>query len=279
MANQGMGENASPREFRIPRRIIQTANTPPQSVRLRAMAVNMRLLHPDYEYLFFDHESRERFIDREFPQYRSVYDGFRFPIQRYDFFRYLAVFRHGGFYFDLDVLLAESLSGLLEYGCVFPFERLTISTYLRNRRNMDWEVGNYGFGAAAGHPFLRVLIENCIRAQKDSAWVEEMMQGLPPLSREEYCILYSTGPGMVSRTLAENPELAKTVKVLFPEDVCNQENWNRFGDLGVHLMDGAWRRNKGPVRRRVERLWVEWQRNRLLKKSRMLGKARRNPGE
>jgi hypothetical protein len=243
------------------------------------MVSNMRLLHPDYEYLFFDHERRELFIDQEFPQYRTVYDSFRFPIQRYDFFRYLAVYRHGGFYFDLDVLLASSLSVLLESGCVFPFERLTLSRFLRNRYKMDWEIGNYGFGAAPGHPFLQAVIENCIRGQKDPSWVETMLRGLPLLSRAEFYILYSTGPGMVSRTLAENPELSKTVTVLFPEDICDQSNWNQFGDLGVHLMDGAWRQNKGPVRSRLERIWVDWQRSRLLKESQALGKTRRHPVE
>jgi hypothetical protein len=35
--------------------------------------------------------------------------------------------------------------------------------------------------------------------------------------------------------------LAKTVRVLFPDDVCDVGNWNRFGDIGVHLMEGSWR--------------------------------------
>ena len=65
--------------------------------------------------------------------------------------------------------------------------------------------------------------------------MKPMMRGLPYLSRDEYFVLNTTGPGLVSRTLAENPELAKTVKVLFPEDVCDEANWNRFGDIGVHF--------------------------------------------
>ena len=89
----------------IPRRIIQTARTRDLSLKQRAMMTNLRLLHPDYEHRFFDDEDVRRFIVQECPQYRDVFDGFRFPIQRYDFFRYLAVHRLGGFYFDLDVLL------------------------------------------------------------------------------------------------------------------------------------------------------------------------------
>jgi len=272
-----LAESKCQLNYQIPKRIIQTANTVPQSLRARAMVSNIRLLHPEYEYMFFDQDAREQFIDKEFPQYRAVFDSFRFPIQRYDFFRYLAVYRHGGFYFDLDVLFSSSLSGLLELGCVFPFERLTLSRYLRTRYKMDWEIGNYGFGAAAGHPFMKAIIDNCIRAQNDPAWVKAMMQGLPRLSRDEFYILYSTGPGMVSRTLAENRELSRQVTVLFPDDVCDLNNWNRFGDLGIHLMDGAWRQTKGPVRARLERAFVEWERGRLMKQSRALGKTRHHP--
>src|SRR5271154_204643 len=133
--------------YRIPKRIIQTGRHVEQPLRNRAMMANLRLLNPDYEYLFFDEQRLQKFIDQEFPQYRSLFDSFPFRIQRYDFFRYLAVYHFGGFYFDLDVMLASDLSSLSESGCVFPFEGLTLSNFLRNRHGIDWELGNYAFGA------------------------------------------------------------------------------------------------------------------------------------
>jgi inositol phosphorylceramide mannosyltransferase catalytic subunit len=261
-------------QFRIPKRIIQTGKYTNQSLRNRAMMVNIKLLNPEYEYLFFDEERVQAFIDSEFPQYRALFDSFPFPIQRYDFFRYLAIYRYGGFYFDLDVLLASGLSTLLESGCVFPFEGLTISDYLRNHHKMDWEIGNYAFGAAAGHPFLKAIIENCVRAQEDPTWVKPMMQGLPPFLGDEYLILNTTGPGLISRTLAENVGLAEMVKVLFPDDVCDVGNWNRFGDLGIHFMEGSWRTRSGYVVRRVAQRWENWKMQRLMKESLKFGKTR-----
>lgn len=260
--------------YRIPKRIIQTGRYVEQPLRNRAMMANIRLLNPDYEYLFFDEEKVQAFIDREFPQFRTVFDSFRLPIQRYDFFRYLAVYRCGGFYFDLDVILASSLSDLLESGCVFPFEGLTLSDHLRDHHKMDWEIGNYAFGAAAGHPFLELVIKNCVKAQEDPSWVKPMMRGFPPLFAEEYVVLNTTGPGLISRTLAENPELAETVRVLFPEDVCNVANWNRFGDIGVHLMDGSWRTRSGYLYRRLAQHWENMKMQSVLKKSLKLGKTR-----
>jgi inositol phosphorylceramide mannosyltransferase catalytic subunit len=260
----------------IPKRIIQTGKTSAQPLRNRAMMSNLRLLNPDYEYLFFDDQRVRSFIDQQFPRYRAVFDSFQFPIQRYDFFRYLAVFHHGGFYFDLDVLLASNLSSLLAADCVFPFEGLTFSHFLRTHHGMDWEIGNYAFGAAPGHPFLAAVIENCVRAQKDPGWVSPMMRGMPLLSRPEYFVLNTTGPGLISRTLAENPELAKTVTVLFPDDVCDVSQWNRFGDLGIHLMEGSWRLKMGRVRRKLALIWEERRLQALLKRSAKLGKARYN---
>lgn len=261
-------------QSRIPKRIIQTGREINQPLRIRAMIANLKLLNPDFEYVYFDESKVESFMNEEFPEYRRVFDSFAYPIQKYDFFRYLVVYRLGGFYFDLDMMLAEPLTSLLRYSCVFPFEGLTLSQLLISEYQMDWEIGNYAFGAAAGHPFLKKVVENCIKSQNEPEWIQRMMKGVPFLSRSEYRILYSTGPGLVSRTLAENADLSKSVKVLFPEDVSDAKSWNRFGDYGVHLMEGSWRFRKSLVLRRIEQI-VEGQKiERLIRQSRKLGKTR-----
>jgi inositol phosphorylceramide mannosyltransferase catalytic subunit len=240
----------------------------------RAAVANIKLLNPDFEYMFFDDRQVEEFIDKEFPEYRSVFHSFPVPIQRYDFFRYLAIYRFGGFYLDMDVFLASSLSELLDFGCVFPFESLTINAFLREECEMDWEIGNYAFGAAAGHPFLLAIIENCIRAQKDRDWSKNMGRSVPRIFREAYHVLYTTGPLLVSRTLAEFPDAAKQVKVLFPEDVCDSTYWNRFGHFGVHLMGGGWRKKNGLFRRRLQGYWELFMLKKMAKVSREIGKRR-----
>jgi inositol phosphorylceramide mannosyltransferase catalytic subunit len=261
-------------QSRIPKRIIQTGKEVHQPLYNRAIMMNLQLLNPDYEYIFFDNQGVIKFIECEFPQYLDVFQSFKFSIQRYDFFRYLAIYRYGGFYFDLDVLLASGLSSLLELGCVFPFEGLTLNEFLRNHHKMDWEIGNYAFGSAAGHPFLEAVIANCVRAQSDTEWIKPMMRGSPPLFRDESLVLNTTGPGLLSRTMAEESELAQNVTVLFPEDVCERRTWNQFGDLGIHLMDGSWRSKSGALHRRVANYWEAWKMNRLLRQSQRLGKTR-----
>lgn len=258
----------------IPARIIQTARTSDLPLRARAAVAGLRSLNPGCEYLFFDDSQVADFIRKEFPEYNQVFSSFRFPIQKYDFFRYLAVFRLGGFYFDTDVFFAKGLSELLGNGCVFPFEELTLSRYLRRDLQMDWEIGNYAFGAAAGHPFLNLVIQNCVRAQRDGEWVKTMTAGIPRLFQQEFYILNTTGPGLLSRTLAENPEVARQVTVLFPEDVCDERTWHQFGDFAVHAMEGSWRTKGSYLRRRMANLWEARVRRKGLLASREAGKTR-----
>lgn len=260
---------------RIPKRIIQTGKHFEQPLLHRAAISNVRLLNPDYEHVFFDDLQVRSFVQSEFSQYLRIFDGFDLSIQRYDFFRYLVIYRYGGYYLDLDVLLAEGLSGLPESGCIFPFEGLTLSLFLRQHYQMDWEIGNFAFGATAGHPFLAAVIENCVRAQQDPDWVKPMMHGFPRLLRQEFMVLNTTGPGLLSRTLAEDSNLAQSVTVLFPsDDVCELRSWNRFGDLGIHLMEGSWRIPTGFLRRRLTQYWELWRLRQLLRESRKLGATR-----
>ena len=261
-------------EQNIPKRIIQTGPRRDLPLLHRAAVANIRLLNPEFEYLFFDDDDVAHFFDTEFPEYRRIFDSFRFPIQRYDFFRYLAVYRYGGFYLDLDVLLAEGLSPLAHHGCVFPFEDLNINGFLRRHYGMDWTIGNYGFGATPGHPFLREVIQNCVRAQEYPAWVDPVLCEIPRLFRDDFFVLSTTGPLLLSRTLAENPALAKDVTVLFPDDVRCPGTWHQFGRVGFHLMEGSWRKSERLGRRRLRMLWESWMFRRFMKESARLGAAR-----
>jgi hypothetical protein len=260
----------------IPRRIIQTGKTRALSPLARASAANLRLLHPGWEYLYFDDADVVAFIDAQWPQHRAAFDAFPHNIQRVDFFRYLAIARLGGFYFDTDVLLYEPLDELLESASVFPFEEISLNAHLR-RAGMDWEIGNYAFGAAPGDPFLSLVIENCVRSVRDEGWARAMLDGIPSVFRADFEVLCTTGPALISRTLIEHPALAQNVTVLFPADVCDPASWHQFGRYGTHLMEGTWRVKGGLLRRRLGWLWADRLQRRLLAESRLRGASRDTP--
>ncbi|MBZ5653296.1 MAG: hypothetical protein LAO18_22760 [Acidobacteriia bacterium] len=257
----------------IPKVIIQTG-PPDLSLSLKAAVVNVKLLHPEFEYIFFDDAKVEEFVQEQCTEWRDAYGSFKFKIQRYDFFRYLAVYRYGGFYLDLDVFLAEQLTPLVSSECVFSFEELTDSTFFWDRFRMDWQIGNYAFGAEPGHPFLEAIIANCLRAKQDPAWVRPMMNWIPKPFYDEFYILNTTGPGLVSRTYAENPTLAQRVKVVFPDDVRDPRSWHQFGKFGFHDMAGSWRDRESFLSVRLRRLWEGWKYRRTLANSKGRGKTR-----
>jgi hypothetical protein len=261
----------------IPKRIIQTARSTKLSAIERAAQSNVTLLHPDWEYTFFDDEDVEDFVATECPEYVPVFRAFAHNIQRIDFFRYLVVHKHGGFYLDLDVLLWSPLDGLRECCAVFPFEELTMNRHLRTHYGLDWEIGNYAFGAVAGSRFLAAVIENCVRGQRDPGWVKPMLAGVPRMFRADFEVLNTTGPGMLTRTLAEFEGDANAIKVLFQPDVRDADSWHLFGQHGLHLMRGSWRSKGGAVKRRLAHLWEHRTRTMLLPESLVLGPERSLP--
>lgn len=258
----------------IPKRIIQTGKTHDLKLVERAVVANIRHLHPDFEYLYFDDDQVRQFVRDEFPQHLNTFESFSRTIQRIDFFRYLAVYRLGGFYLDLDVLLARSLHELLPHRAVFAFEELTIQPFLRNQLGMDWEIGNYAFGAVPSHPFFEVLIRNCIKAQSQPDWVWPMLRSIPRWARSSFEVLDTTGPGLVTRTWAEQPQEAAQVSLLFPEDVCNPDTWHHFGHFGIHLQSGGWRPRQSYWRSKLALWWEQRARQRALTLGKLLGKRR-----
>ena len=259
----------------IPKRIIQiwggTAEIP---LLMQSAMVNVRLLHPTFEYMLFDDAKIEAFLQELCPQYYAAYHSYQLPIQKFDFFRYLAVHHYGGFYLDTDVFLARDLTALLDNGCVFPFEELSTMKFFWERYGMDWQIGNYAFGARPGHPFLAAVIDNCLRAKKDSTWLEPMLKGVPRPLRSPFVVFNTTGPGLVSRTFAEMREPIDDMRILFPDDVCDTRKWHRFGGFGVHQMASSWRECEALPLRRLRRAWDAWVRHRSLCASRLRGAKR-----
>lgn len=265
----------------IPQRIIQlslsgSAGRPRElSLLERAAAVNLRLLHPKWEYILLDDKQAQELVSNYCPQYHAILQGFRYQIQRCDFIRNLAVYFLGGFYFDLDVILARPLDPLLEYSTVFPFEQLTLNRFLR-KLGMDWDLGNYAFGARSGDPFLSAVIENCIRAQREPEWAKPMIRGARSLLGPDTYVLNTTGPGLMTRTFAERSDVVRDIKILFPSDVRDRSCWHLFGEYGVHLMHSSWR-GTSKVRRRLGHLWGAFSYARLMPESNRLGPTRTLP--
>jgi hypothetical protein len=228
----------------IPRTIIQTWKTEALPFPLSAFAKRLRALNPGFEYRLFSDADAEAFVRDDYPDFEPAWRALRTPVERADLFRVLAVHRFGGFYFDLDVIMNRPLDPLVEYSCVFPFENMA-DPYTAANFGITEQLGQYAFGAAPGHPLLRAYAENIRRVALDP------LAGAPraaieryPSANEAVRIIMSTGPGMLGRTLGQQPELGRGMKVIAATPLGGGKRLKYcFGAFGSHAMLGTfgWR--------------------------------------
>ena len=216
----------------IPKRIICThISQHTLEPKLKYCMHLMQEMHPKWEFLFFSDGDCHDFIQREMPKYLELYDWYPRPVQKADFFRLLVVYQLGGFYLDTDFMLEAPLDLLSKENAVFAFEHeiddknfeLRYPVWLRTREE-KLTVGNYAFGAMAGHPFLLALLDELV--MRTETFEVERCNDLD--------VLHSTGPDAVTSVYYRHREQWKDVRMLKSDRM-------GFGKYGVHLVHGVWR--------------------------------------
>lgn len=91
-------------------------------------------------------------------------------------------------------------------------------------------IGQYAFGCTPHHPFVQRLIANIVSGHMDT-------YANKANTSSNDVILLKTGPGLVSFTYYENPDLSPSVHLL------DHPQRFRFGNFGEHFMAGTWRRD------------------------------------
>lgn len=211
----------------IPKIIIQTWKSQDTiKIKYEKFIDKIHDLNPDFEYKFFDDDDVKNFININYPEFIDYFDSFQYNIQKYDFFRLLAVYHFGGFYIDIDVEIHLPLNNLCQLDCVFPKE---LKNELKTESDIPWVIGNYCFGASKNNDFIWECIKGIIQHQK--------LDDIEKDNYEKY-ILHSTGPVHISRTFFRNK---------FENIVCIETEPflpYRFGDYGIHHMEGHWKNYK-----------------------------------
>ena len=103
---------------------------------------------PDYEIIEWN-ETNYDFTKNEYMRQALEAKKWSFVT---DFARLDVIYRHGGIYFDTDVELLGNIDHLLENGAFFGFDR----TKDPSKNNVNT---GEGFGAEAGHPVLKEMME------------------------------------------------------------------------------------------------------------------------
>ena len=218
---------SSMEKYSTPFNIIQTWKTDNIPPKYKQMVDKVKKLHPDANYMFFTDNDIVNFIKTRFPQYLSIYNNFKYKIEKIDFFRYLAIYYYGGLYLDLDMEMHKSFNptDFLSNECVFPIEFLQNGDFVLQKQHFNKLIGNYAFYAPKNHPFLKLIIDNV---------VNKRLQKSLSRSPEKY-VYYSTGPVLVTQSYIDFSQ--KTIKLIKPIPFRKEH----FGKYAKHKLMGSWK--------------------------------------
>ena len=230
----------------IPSILHQTWKTSPPP---REYMATWQHFNPGLECRFYDDQDCHNFVVDEFPHLVELYDSFPLAIERVDLFRYLVVYRCGGWYADLDMECLRSMRELLQVrGAVFCIEaHLTPERQKELSYRHPYQIANCIFAAEAGHPFLQGLIK-CVAAWEHS----------PALS-DERKVEDITGPRMLTRRLYQ--QASGRLQIL-PQICWLSPRWypNIF-PVNIHMYArhhfwGTWKAEP-ESRRTIRQRWIE----------------------
>ena len=155
----------------------------PLPVHFKKLGQTWKDTYPDWEYKLWDNDMMNMFIDAYCPEYRAVYDGFPYNVQRWDAIRYLILYYIGGMYVDFDYESLESMENLLvDKTCCFAVEPASHCRVFY--RPVDFVFNNALMLSVKGHPFMKKIINGVFDPEDIvDRW-----------GRKEICVLRTTGP-------------------------------------------------------------------------------------
>ena len=206
----------------IPKIIIQTWKTVDLPIKSVSLVNKLQELHTEYDYKFFTDADIIDFFEKNYPHFLNTFNSFEENIQKFDFFRYVAVYHYGGFYFDLDMDFKQNLDDLCQYDCVFPIE---ISKLPETHLKAGFQIGQYAFGASKGNDFLWSIITNIVDKKNRELKMHRQLK-----------VYFTTGPCLVTQLYYEY-ENKSTIHLI--NDKMKRRNF--FGHYAEHKLFGSWK--------------------------------------
>jgi mannosyltransferase OCH1-like enzyme len=200
-----------------------------------------RELNKSFEHMFFNGDDIEQFFKDNYLGYYNTYKRLPIFIQKLDFFRYLAIYHYGGFYFDMDVEPLKPLDeDVLNHSAVFPVDEYVSALGCQNPRmnsyclvGQNFLLGQYAFGTTAKHPFMKVLVD------KIHDKLENYIKTAEKINQSDkgaihYFVYKTTGPDFVTDCYVQY----KNKEQLY---ILSNGKRQVFGDYAVHKLYGGWK--------------------------------------
>lgn len=226
----------------IPKIIVQTWKNKNIPFKYKSLQKELLINNPDYEYLFFTDEDIDLFLKNEYPDYYITFNKLPILIQKIDFFRYIAIYHYGGFYFDLDMECMEPLDDeLLKQNTIIPIDdKFSQSKKDLNRQWMEYNgenvlLGQYAFGAVRHSPFMKFLADN-IHYNIDLIIKDYDTKVKNNVSNFEYFVYSTTGPDYVTY-------MYKNYYKKWEIFILDYSKRQYFGKYARHRYFGTWKNN------------------------------------
>jgi len=208
---------SSKQESSIPRIIWQTNFTNRVTLPVYLNYLFNRLMAPHFEYRFMITQARHDFIEKNFsPEWLESYDKLQIGAAQADFWRLLALYKHGGVYLDIDA------HAIWPLGRVVPAD--IDELYVTTRKG---ELSNYFIASRPGNPNLLKLIE-----QVHQNIVENQLTNVFEL----------TGPGVFIKLLDQ-----ADVSTVSYRHACNQGSFTNEHFQYIDKKAGKWTKEQQKV--------------------------------
>lgn len=177
--------------------------------------------YPDYEYKLWDDEDIENFVKNEFAWYYDTWKKLNPFIKKIDTVRYMWMYKFGGIYFDLDMIVYKRMDHLLDDkpGSAFIPTCHSIPYWFR-----DWDCASPA--VLASYP-------------GNSIWIDMLKQVEKDIDRP---VLYCTGPRGLSNLLREihkrKPE--NKTNLVFLSEPRLGVGLKLLAKYSMHINTGTW---------------------------------------
>lgn len=181
---------------KIIHQVWEGATEPVMPKRLKILSKTWREKNPTWEYRLWNQADMEQLVEYDFPDFKETYFRFKQSVLRWDAIRYMILYKHGGFYADLDTECLEPFDKMLENKkCCFGEEPPEHSAVF----SVNNLFGN-AFMAAVPKLDIFLLILNEIKCSLGKY--------------NTHVVLNTTGPLMITRVLNKYDFAEKKINIL-----------------------------------------------------------------
>jgi len=204
---------------------------------------SIKKYNENYKHIIYDDNDCHEFIKNNYPEYYESYVKLKLPVQKADLWRYLIIYKYGGFYMDMDCICVKKLDDFQipsEYNAVnnlLIIEEELIRDDKFDKIECYSQYAQYWFGATPYHP----IILSCIL---------KVISNIQENKKFNYTIdnqtIFLTGPVPWSKAIHEYPNKSEIyINKRSSLDYLFIQVLNVTGNHPIiHLCKGTWRQEK-----------------------------------